>query len=85
MDGESPRKPWTSTKSSSNHVIAVSDEVARRSVAGECLTQLLHSPRGGGMLRDAHMFDAPALTSENHEHEQQAVPWRSGPRRNRRP
>jgi hypothetical protein len=54
-------------------IIAVSDQVSRRSVPGDCFAHLVNRPRRGGMLRDAHVYDAPALMGEDHEHERQAV------------
>src|SRR5215472_9998325 len=38
-------------------VVAVSDQVSRRSVPGNRFAQLLNRPRRGGMLRDGHMDD----------------------------
>src|SRR5215472_5496148 len=46
-------------------VIAVADQIARRSVPGECLPQLLNRPCRGGMLGDGYVHDASPLMDED--------------------
>jgi hypothetical protein len=49
------------------------DRVSRGAAQGERFAQLLHRPRRGGMVRDGHVHDAPALMGEDREDEEQAT------------
>lgn len=54
-------------------VIAVPDQVSRRSVPGERFAQLLSRPRCGGLVRDGDVHYAASFMGEDHEDEQQAT------------
>lgn len=52
------------------NAITVPEEVAWRVISGERLDHLLGGPRCCGVLGDVAVHDAPALMSQDHEHEE---------------
>ena len=53
------------TKGSAIDPITITEQIARRSVPGECLSDLRGGPLGSGMLSHVEMKDAPALVGKN--------------------